>query len=418
MSTAAGSSPARALLVITPWKRRWELGGGAGLADDFHFIHELTSRGWRVHYVCPRDAAPPDVMAGGYAVHHFFNIFEVTARWPVWLRRLLWPSFFSLFATWRSLLAARDLKPDIVLGQSHLSSLATFLVAIVRGVPSAVKLFGVETLNEPGASRVRHLRRNAEMIAALKLPHDLWIVLDDGTGGDAALRRHGVPSEKIRLLPNGVDLAWGSRSGDGNAFRNRLDIPEDAVVLLWLARLVDWKRPDAAVRAFARARRRSSLRMVLVIAGDGPLRPHLEELSSELNVRDEVRFAGPVPHARVPDAMAASTLFIATSERSNKSIATCEAMLCGVPVIAFDAGGTSDVVRDRETGRLVPDGDTGALADAIVETLAGTAACMAMGTAGRDFARARFTGWSRRIEMEHELFERLCASAAFRHGAE
>ena len=400
----------RTLLVITPWQRRWELGSGAGLADDFHFIHGLASNGWLVHYVSPRDDDAPDVVVAGYAVHDFFNIFQFTQGWPVWLRRLLWPATFTMLATSRAFRVARHVKPDAVLGQTHLSSLAVFIVSIVCGAPSAMKLFGVENLNREDASRARHFRRNAEMIAALKIPHDLWIVLDDGTRGDAALRRHGVPSEKIRFLPNGVDLSWGSQSGNREAFRRSLAVPDDARVLLWLARLVDWKRADLALQAFARVREHVPTPLVLVIGGAGPEHARLEGLARSLGIAGNVRFAGAVAHDRVPDAMAASSLFLATSERSNKSIATCEAMLCGVPVVAFDVGGTGDVVRDGETGRLIPDGDIDAFAGAVLALLQDEHRREAMGNGARAFAAARFTGWERRVEMERDLLERLIVS--------
>lgn len=400
--------PARTLLVITLWKRRWELGGGAGLADDFHFIHGLVSHGWRVRYVSPRDTAPPDVTVDGYTVHGFFDVFAATERWPVWLRRVLCPVAFTMLATVCALQVARRERPAVVLGQTHLSSLAVFIVSMVCGVPSVMKLFGVETLSRDDSSPARYLRRNAEMIAALKIPHDLWMVLDDGTRGDDALRRHGVPSHKIRFLPNGVDLSWGERRGDGAAFRRSLSIPEDVRVLLWLARLVAWKRADAALRALETARG-GVPSLVLVVGGDGPERARLEALARELGVADAVRFAGAVAHERVPDALAAADAFLATSERSNKSMATCEAMLCAVPVIAFDVGGTNDVVRDGETGRLVADGDIAALADAIVAILGDDRARAELGAGARAFARERFTGWGRRVEMERELLERLTA---------
>jgi glycosyltransferase involved in cell wall biosynthesis len=406
----ADHTPApRTLLVITPWKRRWELGGGAGLADDFHFIHGLTTHGWRVHYVSPRDTDPPDVAANGYAVHGFYDIFAATERWPVWLRRPLWPAAFTMLATSRALRVARHTRPDAVLGQTHLSSLAVFLVSMVRGIPSVMKLYGVEDLSRPFTSRAQHLRRNAEMIAALKIPHDLWIVLDDGTRGDAALRDHGVPSEKIRFLANGVDLSWASRQGDGARFRHEFKIAEDTRGLLWLARLVDWKRADAALRAFALARARIASPTVLVIAGEGPEKPRLQLLARELGIHDSVIFAGAIAHERVPDAMAASCLFLATSERSNKSIATCEAMLCGVPVVAFDVGGTGDVVRDGETGCLVPDGDIELLAEALAALLNDERGRESLASGARAFARGRFAGWERRVETERELMEQLLA---------
>ncbi|HEX5131364.1 MAG TPA: glycosyltransferase family 4 protein, partial [Candidatus Krumholzibacteria bacterium] len=268
-----------------------------------------------------------------------------------------------------------------------------------------MKLFGVEELSRSDESPTRHLRRNAEMIIALKIPHDLWIVLDDGTGGDEALRRHGVASDRIRFLPNGVTLAWADAPADGNAFRERYNLPAGTPVILWLARQVAWKRGEDAIRAFARARAVSGRPMVLVMGGDGPERGRLEALARLLGVNEHVRFAGAIAHDAVPDAMAAAALFLATAERSNKSIATCEAMLCGVPVVAYDVGGTNHVVREGETGRLVAFDDVDGLAEAMAGLIDDGAARQRLADGARAFARARFTDWERRVEMERLLIE-------------
>lgn len=383
MTTGAPEPGApRTLFVIAPWQRRSAPGGGAGSADDAHFARGFGARGWRVHVVAPRA--------------------------PAWIHAL-GPVAFSLLATMTALRAARRLKPAVVLGQTHQTSAAVFLVGIVCGIPSVMKLYGVGTLHDPEPSRLRHLHRHAGMMAALRLPHDLWLVLDDGTRGDVALRRYGVPSDKIRVLPIGVDASLAARAGDGAALRASLVVPEGARVVLWIAQLAPWKRADHALRAFARARARVPLPLVMVIGGGGPERERLEALAHAEGIAPWVRFAGPVAHADVPDLMAAAALFVATGERSNKSVATCEAMLCGVPVVAFNAGGTGDVVRDGETGRLVPDGDVAALADAMAALLADDAGRAALGAAAREFARTRFTGWERRIEMECELIARLLA---------
>lgn len=395
----------RVLLVVTPWKRRWELGGGAGLADDFHFIRGLSSNGWDVHYVSPRDDDPADVDLDGYHVHSFPNFFDGTAGWPVAARRLLWPFLFLVLATWRAWRVGRRVRPAVVLGQTHVASAATFLVARVLRVPSAVKLFGVMGFARRDEPRLRDLRRHAEMIAALRFPHDAWIVLDDGTRGDQALRDRGVPPQRIHLLPNAVNLEWQDRPADPAWLRARIGPVEGAVIVLYLARLVDWKRPAAFVRAAARVRETAPGRAVFVIAGEGPERAACEDLAREL--RADVRFAGAIAHTHIPDALAAAGVFVATAEHSNRSIAVCEALVCGVPVVAFDTGETRAVVRDGETGACVADGDVDALADAIVALVRDDGTRRCLGASARAFAREHFTGWERRVEMEREILERL-----------
>ena len=394
-----------ALLVVTPWKRRWELGDGAGLADDFHFIRGLTARGIDVHYVSPRDADPPDVVMAGYHVHPFANFFDATAGWPVWLRRLVWPVLFTALASWRAWRVGRAVRPSWVLAQTHVAGAAAFVVARALRVPSVVKLFGVMGFARKDEPRLRDLRRHFEMIVALKFPHAAWIVLDDGTRGDEALRRHGVPADRIHLLPNGVNLDWQDRAADSRWLRDRLGLADDVVVVLYLSRLVDWKRPDAFVRAAARVAKARPERAVFVVAGEGPERARCERLARELGV--DVRFAGAIPHDHIPDALAAAAVFVATSEHSNRSIAVCEALVCGVPVVAFDTGETRAVVRDGETGRLVRDGDVEKLADAIVSLLQDEAQRQRLADGARSLARRQFTAWHGRVEMEYQVLERL-----------
>ena len=249
------------------------------------------------------------------------------------------------------------------------------------------------------------------MIAALHVPHDAWIVLDDGTRGADALKAHGVPREQIHFLPNGVNLEWSDRAGDPLWLRERAGIPSDTAVVLYMARLVDWKRPEVFVRAAARVIEKVSRPVTFVIAGDGPERRTCERLATSLGIAAHVRFPGPVPHARIPDVMATASLFVATSRHSNRSIAVCEALVCGVPVVAFDAGETYRVVRDGDTGRLVPDSDEAALTAAITDLLEDEETRSACGRRAREFARANFVDWQTRVEGEVDIVEALSRAA-------
>jgi glycosyltransferase involved in cell wall biosynthesis len=408
----ASGDERRSILVVTPWKQRWEMGGGAGLADDYHFIRSVTAAGFDVHYLSPRSGAPPDIALPGYYVHSYPNFFDATAAWPTPIRRLLWPLLFAALAGGSALALSRRVRPCLVLAQTHIPAWVVWVTASLHRVPSVVKLFGVMDLVRTDWPGPTYLAKNLEAILAFKAPVDAWIILDDGTRGDAAARRHGIRDHRLHFLPNGVTLAWQEQAADAGWFRGAARVPEGHDVVLYLARLADWKRPDAFVRAAARALPRLRRPTVFVVAGSGPEQNRCEALARDLGVADRVRFVGPIAHARVVDAFAATTLFVATSRRSNKSIATCEALLCGVPVVAFDVGGTSDVVRDGVTGRLVPDGDVDALADAMLELLNDGALRAAMGGRARDFARSYLVDWEKRTAMEVDIIRRLTHAQA------
>jgi glycosyltransferase involved in cell wall biosynthesis len=391
------------ILVVTPWKRRWEMGGTAGLADDYYFITEFIQSGYEVHYLSPRFRGT-DISLPGYVVHEFPNFLDATDHWPTFIKRPLWPLLFTWFAILRGLAVMKRFPPSVVLGQTHLSATAVRFLARRARVPSVVKLFGVVELDRTDWPRWKYLRKNLEQMVAFKVPQDAWIILDDGTGGAEAARRHGVAPERIHPLPNGVNVEWGRRAPEAGA-RTRYGIPPQAAVVLLVSRLTAWKRPDWLIRAAPRIQRACRRPVVFLIAGDGHLRAACEALALELGVDASVRFLGPVAHEKIPDLMSIATVFVSTNQRSNRGIPVCEAMVCGVPVVALDTGDTRAVVRDRENGRLVRDGDLDGFADAVAGLIDNGEARDAMGARAHAFAQEHFVGWPERVAMERRIIE-------------
>src|SRR5581483_11978859 len=95
----------------------------------------------------------------------------------------------------------------------------------------------------------------------------------------------------------------------------------------------------------------------------GPDRGRLEKLARQRQVADRVRFLDAVPEADLPALYNLAAVYVAASRRAGAlgvegfGIAIVEAAACGVPVVAGNAGGVPDAVRDGETGLLVPPGD-------------------------------------------------------------
>jgi glycosyltransferase involved in cell wall biosynthesis len=258
-------------------------------------------------------------------------------------------------------------------------------------------------------SRMKYILKNFEQIVALKSPHDAWIILDDGTEGDAAARRHGVAEERIHFLPNGINIEWIDQHHDRTSARRDLGVSQDAPVVLFLARFVASKRADLVVRAIPRTLKRASDAMFLFV-GDGPERPRCEALARDLGVADHAIFTGAKRHEQVPEIMAAADVFASVSNLSNAAIPTCEAMVCGVPAVVFDVGNTRDVVHDGENGIVVADGDVTALADAIASLLEDPDRRAGMSQDARRLAKEKFTGWEERIDMEIDIIRSLTDS--------
>jgi glycosyltransferase involved in cell wall biosynthesis len=111
--------------------------------------------------------------------------------------------------------------------------------------------------------------------------------------------------------------------------------------------------------------------IVLDLVGDGPLRPRLAALVNELGLDDRVRFLGTLAHEEIIRRLGAGdwlAVVLASSasadEHEGIPVSLMEAMAAGVPVVATDSGGTSELV-GRGAGLLVPVGDVEALADAL-----------------------------------------------------
>lgn len=405
------------ILVVSPWESVWSLGGEskAGVSDDDRFIDGFTRAGYELHFLRPRPSEPQH---DDPRVHtHFYpNFFRATRSLPTWLRRPLWPWLFETVAAPRAFRLARELCPDVVIGHSHYTTRTTNRCRRRLGIPSVVKLFGVMDLVHTEWSRAKYAFKNLEQIVALAYPQDAWIILDDGTRGGEILRAQGIPADRIHFLPNGLDVEWADAAIDRADARARLGLPAHGRVVLFLARLVASKRPRDFIRAATRVLSGRRDGVVFALVGDGDERAACERAAREAGLADRVRFLGTVPHDEVPRVMAASDLFVSTSTHTNRALPTCEAMLCGVPVVVYDTGDTTTVVRDGEAGRVVADGDVDALATAIAHLLDDEAERLRLSANARRVARESFTSWPKRIQMEIEIIERLRSDGGRRRG--
>lgn len=226
--------------------------------------------------------------------------------------------------------------------------------------------------------------------------HSLLIAVSHHTlarhrGWLAGLGNRGV------VLSNFVDAeAWRPASG-GDRLRELLGMPCGTPVLLVAGQICPTKGQDLAVRALAIVRR-SHPTAVLAVAGRGRLKKHHRgEGVHLLGYRDDLR-----------ELLPRATIVVVPSRREAFSLVAAEAMACGVPVIAADAGGVAEVVAGG-AGLVVPRNDPVALAEAVVSLLSDPAARERMGEAGRRIVRERYAPGPH-VEALERLYESLIAS--------
>ncbi len=169
----------------------------------------------------------------------------------------------------------------------------------------------------------------------------------------------------VTVIPTGIDLKSYERVARGE-MRKKFGWREDFVIIS-VGRLAPEKNwPDLIQAASQVIKKNPSARLVLL--GDGPQRKELERQAEELGIRERVGFVGMVPYEDVANYLVAADLFAFTSLTETQGLGTLEAMAAGLPVAAYDAIGTRDVVIDRENG-LLTEANSNALAQAIMNLI-------------------------------------------------
>ena len=180
----------------------------------------------------------------------------------------------------------------------------------------------------------------------------------------------GISDSRIVLTPFVVDNAWWrQRASEVNRseVRQGWGIPEDALVVLFCAKLQSWKRPDDVLRAFAKANVEGTY---LVFAGDGSMRAGLEATAKELGIAERTRFLGFVNQTGLPSVYRSADFFVMPSEYDPCPVVVCEAMLCGCPVALSDEiRGRFDLVNEGRTGFIYPCGNVDVLAGILATAL-------------------------------------------------
>lgn len=191
-----------------------------------------------------------------------------------------------------------------------------------------------------------------------------------------------------RVIPNGVDLdRFRPAAVRREEPRDELGIDADALVIGQIGSLIPRKGVDVLLEAFATLRRAQPA--FLVVAGDGPERAQLEARANALGLAAWVRFPGEVTRSERLLQHVLDVSVLASREES-LPLGLLEAAACGRATVCTAVGGNAEIVRDGETGYLVPPDDPGALAGALLRLARDPALRDRLGAAARARAEKRF----------------------------
>ncbi|MFM9964203.1 MAG: glycosyltransferase, partial [Planctomycetaceae bacterium] len=230
------------------------------------------------------------------------------------------------------------------------------------GIPSVVIVGGSDVLLLPNDRR-----RRPKIQRVLR---ESSAVMTVSEGLRQAVIDLGTDPSRVHTIYQGVDTDLFC-PGDARSARQRLWLPTDRRMLLWVGRMVDVKGLDTLIAAFDRVRERQP-DLHLLLVGDGPLRASLQADVQRRGLTDHVTFAGAQSPAQLPDWYRAADLFVLSSKSEGLPNVLREAVACGRPFVSTDVGSVREIAQSDDGSpfaELVPVGDEAAMSRAIERVL-------------------------------------------------
>lgn len=167
----------------------------------------------------------------------------------------------------------------------------------------------------------------------------------------------------IRVIYNFIDFSRFKKANKDH-FRKAI-APEGEKIIIHTSNFRKVKRVDDVIFIFKEVIKEIPAKLLLI--GDGPERPHLEDLCRKFNLCDHIRFLG--KQDAIEELLSIADLFILPSENESFGLAALEAMACEVPVISSNAGGIPEVNIEGKTGYLCEIGDVATMAERTISLL-------------------------------------------------
>lgn len=281
--------------------------------------HYLRSDDLELHVAIFYLEGRPAPVPGDVTVHH------LTARNAVDVR-----------AVSRLLRVIRDVRPDVIHAHHTFSAACGLSIGKALRVPGLMKTeHNVHTHYSP-----------PQLLLNLLSLTSCDIVACNSAATLRSFRAWERPlaNRKARVVHNGVavDTIRATARQEGPALRRQLDLPDDAVVVGSVGRLVEQKSYMTLIEAFAHME--ATDKTFLLLVGGGPQEDALRDRCDSLGVSERIRFTGPIARTEVYAHLGAMDLFVVPSRWEGFCNAAVEAMVAGLPLVASDIDTLREVV--------------------------------------------------------------------------
>ena len=256
-----------------------------------------------------------------------------------------------------------EFQPEAVVSYwAHPDGEVALRTAQPLGIPSVVIIGGSDVLLLPN-----DCQRKPKIQRVLR---ESSAVMTVSEGLRHAVIDLGTDPSRIHTIYQGVDDKLFF-PGDAEVARQKLSLPTDRRLLLWVGRMVAVKGLDTLIAAFDLARQKQS-DLHLLLVGDGPLRTVVQADVERRGLSDQVTFAGAQLPAQLPDWYRAADLCVLSSWSEGLPNVLRETVACGRPFVSTDVGSVREIAESQAGSpfaELVPVGDAAAMAVAIERVL-------------------------------------------------
>ena len=253
-------------------------------------------------------------------------------------------------------------------------------------------VYAADSANVPAIVRTEHLPYLLTDLEQQRQYHEMiehvdQVITVSEVARRSYLERKYDPS-RITAIPNGIRPVQFDPLFDRRALCQMFGIPEDTCIVITVARLVEQKGHHDLLAAIPGVLHKRPHTLFLWL-GNGPLETELRQQINAQGLQDHVWVMG--LRKDVSSFLRAADLLVMPSHFEGMPLALLEAMSGGVPIVATDVGGNSELIENEVHGRLVPPSDPAAMAQAIVDALANPEQRERWRAAARDRVESTFT---------------------------
>lgn len=374
-------------------------------------LREQRALGWETFHLTSEKQVNGDVLEEQVDGLHFYRTPKhagMMSRLPVLNQVAVMQ---SLARRLREVIAI--VKPDILHAHSPvLTALPTLRAGHDFEIPVVyeVRAFWEDAAADHGTSKEGSLRyRLTRAMETYAFRHvDAVTTICEGLRSDIIAR--GIPSAKVTVIPNAVDIEKFSAGGTPDeTLKGQLGLTGSRV-LGFIGSFYSYEGLDLLLNALPRILDQASDVRVLLVGG-GPQEKALKQLARELGISDRVVFSGRVPHSDVNRYydLVDVLVYPRHSMRLTELVTPLkplEAMAQGRLFAASDVGGHKELIQDGETGVLFNAGDPQSLADKVLELLQSTARWPALKQAGRRFVETE-RNWKVSVARYEAIYRSL-----------